>query len=619
MKTVLWIAILCTAAGLAAQTTPTPTIPSVDPQITGKAKTDKPSKSDAKKAKHEFSEGMKLKKKGRLEEAEAHFEIAANLAPKNVDYVTARELTREQAVMAAIQRGNQAMEKNSPIEAQADYREALHIDPNNQFAQQQLRNALPAISSSDQPVRYSDGSDDEKWAAPIELAPENVQKEFSYRGDSRGLMTAVMQAYGITATIDDTVQSKRVRFDIDSTDFVHAADAACAVTKTFWVPLGLRQVLVMADTPANRRDNQKMALRTFFFPDATTPTELQDIVNVFRVIFDVRFVVVQPSQNTITVRAPVPTMDAVTQFFEDLDGSRPQVALDVDVYEVSGNLTRQLGIAPPQQFTTFNLGSALSQLGSTNLQTIINNLIASGAINQANGTSIQALIAQALGSQVGSLFSTPFATYGGGLTLMALSIPGTTLNLTLNKSDMRSLDHLTLRAAQNIPATIKIGERYPILNSTFSPIYNTAAISSVLGNGSYVAPFPSFNYEDIGLTVKATPSIQKNRDVRLNLELQIRSLGAGTNNGIPIINNEEYKGTISLKDGEAGVVVSYLTTSQSKTLSGVPGIGQIPGIGRILGSSDQEGLESELLITITPRVMKVASPRLDAIALPRGM
>ena len=61
--------------------------------------------------------------------------------------------------------------------------------------------------------------------------------------------------------------------------------------------------------------------------------------------------------------------------------------------------------------------------------------------------------------------------------------------------------------------------------------------------------------------------------MRLNLEMQIRSLGAGTNNGIPIINNEEYKGTISLKDGEPGVVVSFLSTSQSRTLTGVPGIG----------------------------------------------
>jgi general secretion pathway protein D len=618
MKTTLWTAILLTVSSLAAQNLPSPQTPAVDPPVSVKQKPDKPSKSDEKKAKHEFSEGMKLKKAGKLEEALTHFEAASNLVPKSVDYATARELTRTDAVMAAIQRGNKEMDRNASIEAQADYREALRIDSSNQFALQQLKNVLPAISSSNTSVRYSDGDPDSNMASPISLAPQNFTKAFTYRGDARGLMTTVMQAYGITATVDSTVQSKAVRFDIDATDFAHAADAACGVTKTFWIPLGLRQVLVMADNAANRREYQKMALRTFYFPDATTPTELQDIVNVFRVIFDVRFVVAQPSQNTITVRAPQPTVEAITQFFDDLDGSRPQVALDVNVYQVSGNLTRQLGIAPPQQFTTFNLGAALTQLGSTNIQTIINNLISSGAINQANGTSIQALIAQALGSQVGSLFQNPFATYGGGITLMALTIPGATLNINWNKSDLQSLDHLTMRASQNNPATIKIGARYPILNSTFSPIFNTAAISSVLGNGSYIAPFPSFNYEDLGLTVKATPSIQQNRDVRLNLEMQIRSLGAGTNNGIPIINNQEYKGTISLKDGEPGVVISYLTTSQAKTITGVPGIGQIPLVGSLLHTTDVEGVESELMVIITPRVIKVAAPKLDAIAMPRG-
>lgn len=615
MKLTFWTAVLFLATPLAAQNLPAPQTPSVDAPVSAKSKPDKPSRNDEKKAKHEFSEGLKLKKSGKLVEALSRFEAASTLAPQNIEYATAREMTREQAVMAEVERGNRALERNSPIEAQAQYREALHIDPDNQFALQQLKNALPDVSSNNPGVRYSDSDD---FASPLNLAPMNVTKSFTYRGDTRGLITEVMQAYGIAATIDDSVQSRRVRFDLEATDFIHAADAASAVTRTFWVPLGLRQVLVMADTPANRRDNERNALRTFYFPDATTPTELQDIVNVFRVIFDVRFIVAQPTQNTITVRAPQPVVAAITQFFDDLDASRPQVALDVSVYEVSGTLTRQLGIAPPQQFTTFNLGTALSSLGTTNIQTLINNLIASGAINQGNGTSIQALIAQALGGQASGLFSKPFATYGGGLTLMALTLPGATLNINFNKSDLQSLDHLTLRAAQNLPATVKIGERYPILNSTFSPIYNTAAIASVIGNGSYIAPFPSFNYEDLGLTVKATPSIQKNRDVRLNLEMQIRSLGAGTNNGIPIINNEEYKGTISLKDGETGVVVSYLTTSQSRTLTGVPGLGQLPGLGSVLATSDKEGLESELLIVITPNVVKVASPAVDAIPMPRG-
>ncbi len=616
MKTAIWITVLVSATGLGAQNLPAPQTPAVDPPVTVKQKAEEPSKSDEKKARHEFSEGTKLRKEGRFEEALAHFEASAKLVPKNVDYATAREMTRQQAVMSDIQHGNHAMEKNDTIAAQADYREALRVDPSNQFALQQLKNVLPALSDvSTTVVRYSD---DDNMASPIELVPENVTKSFSYRGDSRGLLTTVMQAYGVTATIDASVPSKPVRFDLDATDFSRAMGAACDVTNTFWTPLGLRQAMVMPDTPANRRDYQRSALRTFYFPDATTPTELQDIVNVFRVIFDVRFIVAQPSQNTITVRAPAPTVKAISEFFDDLDASRPQVALDVSVYQVSGTLTRQLGIQPPQQFTTFNLGAALTQLGSTNLQTIINNLISSGAINQANGTSIQALITQALGSQVGSLFQTPFATYGGGLTLMALSIPGASLNINFNKSDLQSLDHLTLRAAQNLPATVRIGERYPILNSTFSPIYNTSAIASVIGNGTYIAPFPSFNYEDLGLTVKATPSIQQNRDVRLNLEMQIRSLGAGTNNGIPIINNEEYKGSISLKDGEPGVVVSFLSTSQALTLTGVPGIGEIPVLGSLLRTSDREGLESELMVIITPRVLRVAEPKVDAIPLPRG-
>lgn len=615
MKTALWTAILLTGCGLAAQEMPSPQTPQVDPQVTAAKPASKPSKKDEKKARHEFDEGMKLKKDGHLEEALARFNKASDLVPHSVDYATARELTKVDAVMAAIQRGNRAMERNATIEAQADYREALRIDPDNQFAMQQLKNSLPLVSQLNSSVHYSD---EQPYAEPIDIAPQSIKKAFSYRGDPKGLITTVMQAYGVAATIDASVPTKRVRFDIDSTDFNHAAEAACAVTKTFWVPLGLREVLVLADTAANRREYQRMALRTFYFSDATTPTELQDLVNVFRVIFDVRFIVPQPSKNTITVRAPEATMQAITQFFDDLDGARPQVALDVSVYNVSGNLTRQLGIQPPQQFTTFNLGAALTQLGSTNIQDIINNLISSGAINQANGTSIQALITQALGSQVGSLFQTPFATYGGGITLMALSIPGTTLNINFSKSNLQSLDHLTLRAAQNLPATVKIGQRYPILNSTFSPIYNTAAIANVIGNGSYIAPFPSFNYEDLGLVVKATPSIQPNREVRLKLEMQIRSLSGSTNDGIPIITNQEYKGTLSLKDGEPGVVTSYLTESQAKTLTGVPGLGQIPGIGSLLHTTDNEGLESELLVIITPHILKVASPKLDAIALPRG-
>src|SRR5581483_402940 len=177
MRITVAATLLLGVASLFGQNLPAPQIPAVDPPISVKQKAAKPSKHDQKKARQEFSEGMKLKKKDQLLPALDHFRNAADLDPKNVSYATARETTRVDAVMEQIQRGNRAMESNSPIEAQADYREALRIDPNNQFALQQLRNALPPISATNTSIRYSD---DERLAPPIQLIPANIKKAFSY-------------------------------------------------------------------------------------------------------------------------------------------------------------------------------------------------------------------------------------------------------------------------------------------------------------------------------------------------------------------------------------------------------------------------------------------------------
>jgi general secretion pathway protein D len=70
----------------------------------------------------------------------------------------------------------------------------------------------------------------------------------------------------------------------------------------------------------------------------------------------------------------------------------------------------------------------------------------------------------------------------------------------------------------------------------------------VIGNNSFVAPFPSFSYQDIGVSLKATPSIHSQQNVGLRLELQIQALSAQSFNGVPVINNRQYSGEITVKD-----------------------------------------------------------------------
>ncbi len=568
---------------------------------------------DVAKAKRQFKAGVKLKSSGNLDAAFEKFDLAAELAPHNVEYLTAREFTRQQLVMQALKQGNLAMLDHNEIVAMADFRRALEFDPTNEYALQRLGDSIPLdeepLSRNMRVVEQS---------TPIEMQPAAMHHDFHYKGDPKGLLTQVAQAYGITAQVDDSVQQRRVRFDIEDINFATAMETVTRVTKTFWVPLSAKQILFVADTIENRRTYQRMSLRTFYLSDLATDQELTEMTNSLRVLLNLRYIAADKSQSTISVRAEEPVLEAAEQLLESLAGGRPEVLLDMRVYQISSNLLRQLGTLPPAQFTLFNISPSLIAGLGQNSQNLINQLIASGGINQGNSTAIQALLAS-LSSQASSILSTPFATFGGGATLFGLTGgTGTTVNFNVNQSDIRSLEQVTLRASQNNAAVFKVGERYPIVNATFAPIYNSPAISQVLGNQSYIAPFPSFNFEDLGLNLKATPIIHADRNVTLKLELAIRSLGAQTVNGIPIINNREYNGSITLKNGESSVMAGLISSADSRSIAGLPFLATVPGVTYAASNHTKNAMEDDLLVVITPHILRLPEANSFAVQLPSG-
>ena len=559
------------------------------------------SKEDLKQAKAAFSRGLRLQAKHDTEEAFHAFDRAAELVPRDVQYLTARELAREQLVFEHVQQGNQALLTGQQVLALAEFRTALQLDPKNEFARQQLRSALgnsaPQTASNVEVVADS---------GPPELSLKDESADFHYRGDSRGLLTEIGTAFGIDVTFDDSVQSRQVRFDITGVDFYSAIRVASALTKTFWTPLEDKQILIAADTPENHKNFDRMALRSFRV-SASTPQELNDIVNVLRSVFEIRFVIQQPQSGTIIVRAPRDVLDAATALVLGLDEASPEVMLDVQTYEISHTFTRSMGLHIPNQFNLFNIpASALAALGGQNIQTLINDLIASGGINQANSTSLSALLAQ-LQNQQNSIFSQPLATFGNGLTLFGLSLDQLSATLSLNESSVKSLEHASLRASQGKDVNFHLGTRFPILNASFAPIFNSPAIAQVIGNNSFTPAFPSFNYEDLGLSVKAKPAIHTNLDVSLQLEMQLRALGAQSLNGVPVISNREYKGSITLKDGEQAVVAGSLSRTEQRSLNGIPGMAQVPGLNKVVASNSLEEDDDELLIVITPHVLRASN------------
>ena len=564
-------------------------------------------------AKRDFDSGLKLKSSGKLDAAFEKFESASQLAPRDVDFLTAREFTRQELVMHAIQRGNQAMLDKQDVVAMAAFREALEYDPTNEFAQQRLRDS---ISSDRPPKRKLRRVED---STVVQVQPNDSRHDFHYRGDGRTMLTQVAQAYGVTALFDDSVQQRRVYFDVDDVTFSDAMELATRVTKTFWVPLSATQLFFAADTAENRRTFQRMSLTTFYLTNVETPQDLVELQNALRVLLDIRFIMQNPTEGTITIRAPQPIVEAATELIESINVARPEVLLDMNIFEVSSSLLRQLGNNVNTSWTLYNISpQLLASLAAGANQNLLNQLISSGGINQANSQAIAALLSQLQQTLQNPILSQPLATFGGGITFFGLTLPGFTVNLNLNESDVRILQHVVLRASQNNATTMKIGERYPIVNATFAPIYNNGAISKVLGNQSYIAPFPSFEFQDLGLNLKTTPLIHADRDVTLKLEMQIRSLTGQTVNTQPIISNQEFNGTITLKDGESSVVAGLIGKSDSLSLMGYPFLSRVPGISYGFSEHDKNVANNELLIIITPHVIRAPEDRSFALQLATG-
>jgi Flp pilus assembly secretin CpaC len=138
-------------------------------------------------------------------------------------------------------------------------------------------------------------------------------------------------------------------------------------------------------------------------------------------------------------------------------------------------------------------------------------------------------------------------------------------------------------------------------NNFVSVLLDPSAFAAGSGAGSIQTPYPGSEYIDLGVKVKATPSVHENDEVTLQLEFEIRALSGNNVNGIPIITNRTISQTVRLKEGEPSVIAGLLDQEETKSLNGIPGFANLPGVGYAFGQRSTNSTDTELLILVTPR------------------
>lgn len=595
--------LLGSSLAFAQQETPAPAPPAPPPVLCAGAYHPEcgASAQDQKNARKLFDQAIKLKREGRADEAFSLFKDAADLVPRNVEYETALAIARQQLVLQNIRHGDDALAGGNEIVAMASYRSALEADPANLTAADRLREAARQSAS---PLAASAPALKAKSPPQIiDVVPRQETHSFHLRTDSRSLFVQIAQAFGINAHVDDQITPRAVRFDLDNADFALAIETAQLMANAFWVPVSEHDILVEPNTPQARQQYERVALQTFYFENVSTPQDLNEILNMLRGVFEARQLAPVTSGSTITLRGPVAMLREAEQVIDELQQGRPQVLIDVTVYQVSRSALHDIGVTLPLQFQMFNLSNIQQLLGGQNLQSILSSVGASGSVN---GQSVSAILAQLAqqNPQLAALLANPIATFGGGRTFFGVGIPPATLKLSLNTSNIKQLDHLTLHVQHGSEGTFRFGERYPVLTANYSAVYNLPGLSQLTGGNRNLAAFPAVNYQDLGLSLKTTPTIHGSGDITLKLDIQIQALGGSSVNSVPVIDNRQYQGTINLMNGETAVVAGMVSEQDVRNIQGLPVLSQVPVAGAAVSDRNHTVNEDELLITITPHIIR---------------
>ena len=156
-------------------------------------------------------------------------------------------------------------------------------------------------------------------------------------------------------------------------------------------------------------------------------------------------------------------------------------------------------------------------------------------------------------------------------------------------------------------------------SDNFSLLLGTAGSSSTdsrpglptPSGGQTYAPVPSFNYEDLGLVVKATPHVHAREDITLDLEASFKLISAKAASGMPVISNRTLKTEVRVPAGQSAIIAGLLSTSEAHSLSGLP---LLP----VAGKKQTNREASQILILIKTSLLSLPPDELVTSAIPLG-
>ncbi|MEO8681533.1 MAG: secretin N-terminal domain-containing protein [Vicinamibacterales bacterium] len=360
----------------------------------------------------------------------------------------------------------------------------------------------------------------------------------------------------MSVLFDPTFRDQPVSIDLRGVTLEQALTTLSATTRNFWRSTGDRSITVIPDTAAKRREYEEEIVRTFYLSNA----DLKETVDILRIVVDARRIASMVATNAITIKDTPERITAAGKIIASIDKARPEVIIDVELLEVNRTRLHDYGlqIASPSTSPTGINGAADT--------------------NKEGGISLRDLT---------SLTSAD---------VLLTNLPALYYRLLKTDSATRVLANPQLRTSEGIPAQARFGERVPVPVTTFAPI---------AAGGVQTQPITSFNYENIGVNIDITPRIHHDDAVSLAVKVELSSISGTGFGGLPTFGNRSINTVIRLKDGETNMLAGLIRDEERTSASGIPGLVDVPVIGHLFAYNHKETQETDIILTLTPRIVRV--------------
>jgi hypothetical protein len=171
----------------------------------------------------------------------------------------------------------------------------------------------------------------------------------------------------------------------------------------------------------------------------------------------------------------------------------------------------------------------------------------------------------------------------------------------------------------SLPDVAFVAQTSGATNGVVGVVLDSTAFAAANSGVSGQTPYPGAEYEDLGIKVKATPTLHGNGEVTLQLEFEIRALANSSVNGIPVLSNRTLTQTVRLKENEPSVLGGLTDLEETRSITGLPGFAEIPGPpGYAFGDRSNSYQDSELLFVVTPRTLRIPNHDTNTIYAGRG-